>query len=244
MLFRIGTYNVHKCKGMDRQVRPPRIADVISRLEVDILAAQEILESQAAEISARLGIPFLFGAARKHAGEPYGNAVFTGLPVTAHQSYDLTVAGREERQCLRVSLDLPQDHRLHFFSVHLGTSFLERRRQAHDLVSARILGSDECSSHRIVAGDFNEWTSGLATRLLNTHLRSADIAIHRKRARTYPGIAPFLPLDHVYYDSDFQLHEMHVYRTPLSVLASDHLPLIATFSVETPESSPAVCDQT
>jgi endonuclease/exonuclease/phosphatase family metal-dependent hydrolase len=67
--------------------------------------------------------------------------------------------------------------------------------------------------------------------LLSTHLRSADITIHLKRGTTYPGIAPFMHLDHIYYDPNFELREMHLYRTPLSLLASDHLPLVATFSV-------------
>jgi endonuclease/exonuclease/phosphatase family metal-dependent hydrolase len=118
---------------------------------------------------------------------------------------------------------------MYFFAVHLGTSFIERRHQARRLISPDLLGADEYSGHRIVAGDFNEWTRGLATQLLSTYMRSADITIHLKRSTTYPGIVPFMHLDHIYYDPDFELREMHLYRTPLSLLASDHLPLIATF---------------
>ncbi len=106
--FRIATYNVHKCKGLDWRVSPPRIADVIGRLESEILATQEILLSQADEISKRTGIPFIFGTARQHAGEPYGNTIFTKLPIVSHQDHDLTVTGREHRQCLRASLRLPE----------------------------------------------------------------------------------------------------------------------------------------
>src|SRR3954470_3856305 len=102
MVLRIGTYNVHKCKGMDWRVSPARIAKVVSGLRADILATQEILLSQAVEISDRIDVPFTFGCARQHAGEPYGNAVFSNLPRLSQQSYDLTVRGREQRQCLRV----------------------------------------------------------------------------------------------------------------------------------------------
>src|SRR5690242_10005787 len=98
MVFRVATYNVHKCRGIDWRVSPARIADVIGRLESEILATQEILLSQADEISKRIDTPFLFGAARQHAGEPYGNAIFTKLPVVSHQNHDLTVSGREQRQ--------------------------------------------------------------------------------------------------------------------------------------------------
>jgi len=39
-VFRVATYNVHKCKGMDWRVSPARIADVVGRLESEILATQ------------------------------------------------------------------------------------------------------------------------------------------------------------------------------------------------------------
>src|SRR5947208_1520115 len=104
--FRIVTYNVHKCKGMDWRVSPARIAEVLGSLDCEVLATQEILLSQAAEISERLELPFTFGTARQHAGEPFGNAVFSSLPVLATRNYDLTVPGREQRQCLRVSFQI------------------------------------------------------------------------------------------------------------------------------------------
>ena len=100
---------------------------------------------------------------------------------------------------------LPEGVTVHFFALHLGTSYFERRKQARQLISpGRILASPEFPSHRIIAGDFNEWTRGLATQLLSEHLQSADIAMHLKRGATYPGVAPFLHLDHIYYDRDFR----------------------------------------
>jgi endonuclease/exonuclease/phosphatase family metal-dependent hydrolase len=216
---------------MDWRVSPTRIADVIGCLESEIVATQEILLSQAEEISTRIGLPFMFGKAREHAGQPYGNALFTKFPVASHQDYDVTVLGRERRQCLRVSLLLPDGVKIHFFVVHLGTSFTERRKQARQLFSPGILCAAQFQTHRIVAGDFNEWTRGLASQLLSEHLQSADIIMHLKRGSTYPGLMPFMHLDHVYYDRDFELRDMHLYRTKLSLIASDHLPLLATFAV-------------
>lgn len=231
VVFRVATYNVHKCKGMDWRVSPARIADVICRLESEILATQEILLSQAEEISKRISVPFVFGVARQHAGEPYGNAMFTNFPVVSHMEYDLTVSGREQRQCLRVSLLVPEENKVHVYALHLGTSYTERQKQARQLVSSEILSSAPFQSHRIVAGDFNEWTRGLASHLLSEHLQSADIKMHLKRGTTYPGIVPFMHLDHIYYDRDFKLLDMHLYRTRLSLIASDHLPLVAKFAI-------------
>jgi endonuclease/exonuclease/phosphatase family metal-dependent hydrolase len=232
VIFRVATYNIHKCKGVDWRVSSARIAEVIGCLESDIVATQEILLPQAEQISRHIGVPFTFGTARQHAGEPYGNALFSKLPVVSQQVYDLTVPGREQRQCLRVSFEVPgAGIRVHFFALHLGTSFTERRRQARLLLSSDILMSPEFKTHRIVAGDFNEWTYGLASQLLSKHLQSADIVMHLKRRSTYPGLVPFMHLDHIYYDRDFALRDMHLHRNKLSLLASDHLPLLADFAI-------------
>jgi endonuclease/exonuclease/phosphatase family metal-dependent hydrolase len=228
--FRIATYNVHKCKGIDWRVSPARIAEVMACLHAEIVGTQEILLSQAEEISRRLDVPFTFGAARQHAGEPYGNAVFSRWPVLANRNYDLTVAGREERQALRVSLTASSGRPLHFFALHLGTSFSERRVQARKLLSGEVLLAPEVAGRRMIAGDFNEWTRGLATEMLSQEFKSADLLMHLKRSRTYPGVLPFLHLDHVYYDSDFLLRELHLDSSKLALRASDHLPLVAVFS--------------
>jgi endonuclease/exonuclease/phosphatase family metal-dependent hydrolase len=229
--FRLVTYNVHKCKGIDLRVSHRRIADVLCEIKATIIVTQEILFSQATAISTEIGLPVTFGAARQHGGEPYGNAVFTSLRLLSSETHDLTVQTREPRQCLRVSLALTPVQPLHLFAVHLGTSFFERREQARRLVSAEILERADLTDGRILAGDFNEWTHGLTTRLAGERLRSADVTMHLKRRTTYPGVFPFLHLDHIYYDPVFYLRGMHLQRTKVALLASDHLPLIADFEV-------------
>ncbi len=228
--FRVATYNVHKCKGVDWRVSPDRVARVIGEMGADLLAVQEILHSQAEAISNQVGLPFTFGGARQHAGEPYGNAVFTRLPIASSESSDLTVRMREARQCLRVSVSLAA-MQVHFFAVHFGTSYFERRQQARRFLSSEILERPDVKGTRIVAGDFNEWTSGLTTQLLSKHLGSAELGMHRSRKRTYPGLLPLLQLDHIYYDPLFHLSEMHLLRSRLALVASDHLPLFADFEV-------------
>lgn len=225
--FRLATYNVHKCKGMDWRVSVDRVAAVMAEVNADLTAVQEILQSQAETISLRLATPFIFGCARQHQKEPYGNAVFTRLPVLSSESYDITVPGREPRQCLRASVELTQDQPLHLFAVHFGTSISERNHQAQRLLSTGIVAKAAFMGARVVAGDFNEWTRGVATQLLSRHLKSAE---HKN---TYPGALPFLHLDHIYYDPAFHLQQMHLHRTRLALLASDHLPLIATFHTDT-----------
>jgi endonuclease/exonuclease/phosphatase family metal-dependent hydrolase len=87
------------------------------------------------------------------------------------------------------------------------------------------------SAPRIILGDFNEWTRGLTTRLLNRHLHSAEPEQRLGKARTYPGVFPVLHLDHVYYNSLLELKSINVHRSLLALAASDHLPIIADFEL-------------
>jgi len=103
---------------------------------------------------------------------------------------------------------------------------MERRRQGRKLGAGEFLGDLALQSARVLLGDFNEWTRGLTTRLLRSHLKSADF-----RWRSYPGLLPVLHLDHIYYDPALTLQRIQVHRSRLSLLASDHLPLIGDFQL-------------
>jgi endonuclease/exonuclease/phosphatase family metal-dependent hydrolase len=41
--LRIATYNIHKCRGLDRRVRPERIVEVLKQTEADVIALQEVV---------------------------------------------------------------------------------------------------------------------------------------------------------------------------------------------------------
>jgi endonuclease/exonuclease/phosphatase family metal-dependent hydrolase len=210
-------------------VNVARIGGVLGELEADVIALQEVLAHQAEEISKDIGMPYALGENRKHHGYAYGNVVLSRLPITAIRNYDLSVRGREERGCLRADLLVGDDVVLHVFNVHLGTALIERRHQGRMLIAPELLNDASLESPRIVLGDFNEWTRGLATRLLRSHLLSADIRVHLQRSRTYPGVLPFLHLDHIYYDPALRLERLSLHRTRKALMASDHLPLIADF---------------
>jgi endonuclease/exonuclease/phosphatase family metal-dependent hydrolase len=91
----------------------------------------------------------------------------------------------------------------------------------------------EHSGPRIMLGDFNEWTHGLTSRLLKEHFRSPDLREVLGRKRTYPGVLPLLHLDHIYYDDRLTLERASVHRSRTALVASDHLPLVADFRINT-----------
>jgi endonuclease/exonuclease/phosphatase family metal-dependent hydrolase len=236
--IRVATYNIHKCRGLDGRVRPGRILDVLREVNADVIALQEVVRVEADRpekdqvnfMAAELGMNFQFGENRQFRGGTYGNALLSRYPLGAACNYDISANGREPRGCLRVDMNLPGGAILHVFNIHMGTAFLERREQARKLVSPNILHHAELSGPRIVLGDFNEWTRGLTTRLLRQHFIAPNLRDHMKRSRTYPGPLPFLHLDHIYFDPTFHLNHLTLHKTRLSLMASDHLPLVADFS--------------
>lgn len=229
MGLRVLTYNVHKCRGLDGRTSATRIAGVLREINADVMALQEVLEHQAETISEELQLPFVIGETRKLRGYGYGNVVLSRFPIRDMHNYDLSVRGREERGCLRADLDT-EGMPLHVFNVHLGTALIERRHQGRKLIAPELLNDAALEWPRIVLGDFNEWTRGLATRLLRSHMESVDVRLHLRRSRTYPGVLPFLHLDHIYYDPVLRLEKLTLCRTRKALVASDHLPLIADFS--------------
>ena len=237
---RVVTYNIHKCRGLDRRVRPDRIIDILGKIDADIIALQEVWsiegrsreEDQARFIAEELGLGFAFGANWRLREGRCGNVVLTRFPIHVYRNYDITTMNRQPRGCLRTDVKLGAAT-LHVFNVHFGTALLEYRAQAHRLFDDRIVNHEELSGARIVLGDFNEWLRGPVSRTLRSHLEWADIRSHLRRSRTYPGVLPLLQLDHIYFDPVLTLERLHLYNERTAIIASDHLPLVADFRVTT-----------
>jgi endonuclease/exonuclease/phosphatase family metal-dependent hydrolase len=244
--LRVVTYNVHRCKGLDGRVRPDRVAKVLKEIDADIVALQEVVcipggepeGDQAHYIAREIGADFLFGENRKLWGGAYGNVVLSKLPMKTVKNHDLSVRGRERRGCLHIDVELA-GRVLHVFNVHLGTAFLERRKQGRQLAGLDILLNNELKGPRLLLGDFNEWAPGLTTKLLRAHMQSVDIKKHLRRRRTYPGVLPMFHLDHIYHDESMEVVGLTLHRTRTALVASDHLPLIAELKLLPPAKTRA-----
>jgi endonuclease/exonuclease/phosphatase family metal-dependent hydrolase len=232
--LRIATYNIHRCRGLDGRTRPDRIVNVIRAIDADIVALQEVVGAgpkgggHAEEIGAALGMGWVMAPARQLRGHHFGNAVLSRHPIVNHLEHDLSWKTCEARRLQRVDVHV-NNAMLHVYNVHLGTAILERRHQAQRL--ANIVSDKHVTGPKVVLGDFNEWMRGLATTLLSERLNSVDLRDYLQRRRTYPGVFPFLHLDHIYYEGRIKVTGIELPRTRLALVASDHLPLVANVEI-------------
>jgi endonuclease/exonuclease/phosphatase family metal-dependent hydrolase len=234
--LRIATYNIHRCRGLDRRTRPDRIAAVLAEIGADVIALQEVIGAgpsgagHAEELGAALGMGWVMAPARHLRGHLFGNVILSRLRITQHAQHDLSWRTCESRCVQRVDIAIDDARVLHIYNVHLGTALLERRFQASRL--AAFVHDRRVTGPKVVVGDFNEWTRGLATRMLSEKLHSVDLFAHLKRRRTYPGVFPILHLDHIYYEGRVEVMKVELPRTRMSLIASDHLPLVADLRVK------------
>ena len=232
--LRIATYNVHRCRGLDGRTRPERIARVLRAIDADVVALQEVVGAgprgggHAEELGAALGMGWVMAPARQWRGHQVGNAVLSRFPITQHIEHDLSWKTCEPRRVQRVDVGL-DGCTLHVYNVHFGTAILERTHQAERL--AAIVSDRHVVGPKRVLGDFNEWMRGKATLILTEKLNSVDLTNYLRRRRTYPGVFPILHLDHIYYDGPVDIVGVELARTRLSLVASDHLPLVADVRV-------------
>lgn len=225
--LRIATWNIHMGIGLDGERDLSRTAQVIRQLAPDVMALQEVDNQVEQEINdlERLGevtgLSVVAGPTLQRTTGDYGNALLTRLPVLYVERYDLSVKQREPRGLLIVHQDW-HGKELQVAITHLGLRPGERRCQVRRLIEYLSAGERK---PLILMGDFNEWLFwGRPMRWLRHHFGSVS------SPRTFPTRLPLFRLDHILTDPPGRLHSMGVFQSSLSRIASDHLPLVATYS--------------
>jgi len=245
-MTRILTYNVHRCVGTDRRLDVARVAEVIAALAPDIVALQEVDVGrartggvdQAHKLAERLGMAFRFNAALKVEEELYGDAILTPLPERPVKAGPLPgyppIPGLEPRGALWVAIEVGGKD-LQVITTHLGLAPHEQRLQATALAGEDWLESARRRGPLILLGDINATPAAVAYRTLAAKLSDAHKALGRRKGRiaTFPSAMPILRIDHVFVSDGVRVTNLAVADTPRARLASDHLPLVMDFEIET-----------
>jgi endonuclease/exonuclease/phosphatase family metal-dependent hydrolase len=247
------TYNVHGCRGRDRQWSPQRIADVIGPAQPDIVALQELDVGrersggvdQAELIAAALGMRAQFHPAFCVMEESYGDAILTACPSRLVKAGPLPGPGRlrklEPRGALWAAIKVDGTE-LQVINTHLGLLPGERHKQIDVLLGPDWLGHRDCRDPVVLLGDFNIGSRSHAYRKITRWLYDAH-TFHRRRGQpTFPARFPALRLDYVFIGPGIDVKRVDTLRAPLARVASDHLPLVVDLELRpsAPRPRPAV----
>jgi endonuclease/exonuclease/phosphatase family metal-dependent hydrolase len=236
-LIRVMTYNAHSCIGTDGRLAPERVARVIAQFEPDVVALQELDAGrprtcghhQAELIAEFLQMQYYFHPAIHVEEERYGNAILTRLPERLVRTGILPRSGTgpsEPRGALWIAIEF-NGSRIQVFNTHLGLSAWERRLQARELVGEHWLGHESARGPCIVCGDLNALPNSAPWRILSQRVDDVQTRLSDHRPLgTFHSHLPKARLDHVLVSRDFTVEAVHVPRSHLSRITSDHLPLI------------------
>lgn len=222
----VATYNIHACVGIDNEHDPRRVAEAISKMKARVVALQEVdnrlqLDGESAQLEfleRSTGMTAINGPTIEHEEGDYGNAVLTDLPILDVRRHDLSLPGREPRGAIDVDLEF-HDMRLRVVATHLGLDYRERAAQVEQIFSVIESPPDQ---PLVFLGDFNHWLGALRTlNLLHRHLGRPPAP------KSFPSRWPLFSLDRVWVRPREALLEVKAVRTPLTRVASDHLPVRA-----------------
>ena len=240
MQFRVMSYNTHKCIGsIDRKYNPERIIDTIKYYDPDIVLLQEVdkgvprsnHDNQIELLANRLNFNYhLFqsNVTLKHGS--YGNGILSHHPLSHHYNIDLTVKPKKRRQCLAAQIKIKHQGHVRsfkFFNVHLGLAAYERAIQVSRLVKNPHVTSNPHNLPIIIGGDFNDLWQNLCRKVLYANNFTPVLG----KTKTFPSMLPSRALDRIFYQGELNVINSFAGHTKLARAASDHLPIIADFSV-------------
>lgn len=242
--FRVMTYNVHSCVGTDGKLEPGRIAEVVARSGADIVALQELDVCQSRTdgmhqpewLAQQLEMLVHFTPARVCNEGQYGNAILTRFPFSVLSEGNLRRRRGEERavQWLKVSIAGVD---VSIMNTHLSIHFRERLLQIEQLLGAEWLAKSQLRMPQVICGDLNSSQFSPVYRRLQKDLVDVQRAKGSRAAATWPSRLPFARIDHLFTSRGIVVKHCEVRRDALSMVASDHLPLLAELSCSALENS-------
>jgi endonuclease/exonuclease/phosphatase family metal-dependent hydrolase len=225
---KVATYNIRKCIGTDRKRSPERVLAVLGELDADIVVLQEADRRFGHRASS---IPHhMFLDHSDYAPVPFdnrtlgigwhGNAILVRRDIEIEHAQVLPLPALEPRGAVVAEVRVG-GHVLRIVGTHLDLSGLWRRRQIRTLLTYLQCAAQDLPT--VIMGDFNQWSNRGALSEFAFH--------HHRLVATPPSFhsrRPLARLDRIIISHDLLLKETAAHITPLSRLASDHLPLWAT----------------
>jgi endonuclease/exonuclease/phosphatase family metal-dependent hydrolase len=243
--LKVMTYNIHYGVGRDNRYRLDRIIAIIKNEDPDVVALQEVdknlsrtnFDDQPRIIADALGMHFHHCVNRRIGDGEFGIATLSRFPIWENQRYDLSFQPRfriryiEPRGALHSDIILHSAH-LHVFNVHLGLSIRERIYQRRKLLSESILLNGTLQKPTVILGDFNDRPISVVNLPIQSYFHDVFKLSGCRDGATFRWGPIKLRLDRIYVSSQIHPIKAYISNTPLSRLASDHMPLITVAEVK------------
>ncbi len=255
--LRLLTYNIAHGRGLalhqslrsEKKIRAQllKIARLLVRLEVDIVALQEVDEDSRwsgsfdhlAYLAEHAGLAHVaFGITNRRVGRyhlNYGNAILARFPISYVENHIFGPRKVGEKGFMYCEVELPQG-RLPLLNLHLNhSSRAARLKQAACLMEFLDAHGQQraakCCTPPVICGDLNNpaHKPDATATLLGYLEQSADYTLLPKgsKTRTFPSVWPQRALDYIFLPAACTRPEAHVVRS----LLSDHRPVLAEFSL-------------
>lgn len=219
-VFRILTYNIRNCIGMDGNIDFDRIASVIKAINPHVVALQEVdsvtYRMDGADVlkilAEKTKMYYKYGPAISFQGGKYGNGVLsTEKPLS--YSY-IPLPGRQERR----SLLMVEFEDFILYGTHLNNRFAGDRHGSVLIIDYEAQGSEKPV---ILAGDINDTPGTKTLNLLSENwvqLSGNDFTVRSDKPSRCIDYIFGLSIEGVHYEVLQQV----VVNEPV---ASDHLPV-------------------
>jgi endonuclease/exonuclease/phosphatase family metal-dependent hydrolase len=225
----VATYNVHRWTGLNGRSRPDpaRAGFVISELDADLIALQEVLrplrgEDPLERLADALGLHVTLATTRAHKRGEIGHAILSRWPIAGVSMLDLSFGRLEKRVAVAAQLRGP-DTAIDVVATHLALADRTRHRQVQSLLDHPLLNERPT----LLMGDMNAWRQCKATRALDQELAHNNLAW----PLSFPAAGPVLALDRI-YSRGVRVVEIDVHATRAARRASDHLPVVARVKLD------------
>ncbi len=248
MRLRVISYNIHKCiGGVDRKYQPERTAEVLRKLDADVLMLQEVDagvarskgDKQTDLLGDLVGMRYRtwFPNVDIRGGGQYGNAILSRYPIIESSNIDLTIRFKKRRSVLHGVLRVRHDdvdRTVHLFNMHLGLARFERRIQLRKFLDCHPFAHLHTETPVLVGGDLNDVYGGLGELLRPSGFRGVE-----KRPLTFPAWGPVRPLDAIFVRGCVDFVKLSRCESELARRASDHRPLVADVRLQPHQSHAA-----
>lgn len=234
--MRAMTYNIHHGEGLDGRIDVERLADVIVHEAADVVFLQEVDRNVPRsghrdlgwEIARLTHMHVIFGKNADVEGGDYGTAILSTRPLEAHQNVHLPMSlGGEQRGVLHAEI-VVEGTRILLVNVHADNRRDDTQRLFH--VSRLIeLARTFDSGPVILAGDFNDTPQSRTYTAIAQVLDDVWMLAGHGDGFTFSTRHPRKRIDFLWIRGSGALipRRAWVPRTD----ASDHLPVMAEFTV-------------